>query len=101
MRSEFNKPLPAKLPAIARVLGSSWEADHKYTQRLTLLAALIEGPVSTTKAREELGIGSPAARIFELRKQGYPIKTIWATHYDAWGRPHTGAEYHLMNGARN
>ena len=47
------------------------------TQRQTLHAALLERPVTTLQAREEMSIMSPAPRIFELRQLGFNIVTHW------------------------
>lgn len=60
-----------------------------------LLAALKHHPVSTIEARDSLGISSPAARVLELRKAGWPIETSRATRPDAAGRPHVVALYTL------
>lgn len=60
-----------------------------------LLAALRHHPVCTIEARDSLGISSPAARILELRKAGWPIETSRTTHHDSAGRPHVVALYTL------
>jgi Helix-turn-helix domain len=73
--------------------------DHpKARQCLALLTMLRTGPVTTLAAREVLGIGSPAARILDLRKRGYLIQTQRSKDIDYQGRPHTVAMYVLLGG---
>lgn len=67
----------------------------KATQCAAILAALKHAPLSTFAAREELGIASPAARIYSLRKDGHTITTTMRTVFDAQSRPHTSAVYSL------
>ena len=64
-------------------------------QCAALLALLNATPASTMTIRQELGILSPAARVLDLRKQGYQIETISSTAYDEAGRPHRCATYAL------
>jgi hypothetical protein len=70
-------------------------ATVKATQCAAILKALRIAPLSTFAAREDLGIASPAARVFTLRKAGHPVKTTMRTVFDAQGRPHTSAVYSL------
>lgn len=70
-------------------------ATAKATQCAAVLAALKLAPLSTFAARENLGIASPAARIYSLRKNGHPIKTTMRTVFDAQSRPHNSAVYSL------
>lgn len=70
-------------------------ATAKATQCAAILAALQQAPLSTFAAREDLGIASPAARVFTLRKDGHEIKTTMRTVFDAQSRPHTSAVYTL------
>lgn len=65
------------------------------TQCAALLQALSIAPISTIKARDRLGIASPAARVLDLRKAGYSITTAQCTDFDAQGRPHRSALYRL------
>ena len=58
-------------------------------QRVRLLAALRQGPVSTIKARHELDIFTPAPRIHELRHiEGHKILTVWRTQKTPEGFSH-------------
>ena len=67
-------------------------------QRSRLLAALRNGPVSTIKARHELDIMMPAARIHELRhKDGMEIITQWCKELNPEGGEHRVAYYVLQN----
>lgn len=70
----------------------------KARQCAALLALLKVGPVSTVVARELLGVSHPAARVHDLRKQGFTIQTRRTQAVDAWGRSHTVASYHLLEG---
>lgn len=56
------------------------------------------GPIATSEAREHLACMSPAARIMELRKQGYPIVTTWRHIADSEGVIHRQGVYVLMAG---
>jgi hypothetical protein len=51
------------------------------------------------EARSELEILAPAARIFELRRMGYRIDTIWVTEETETGIPHRVALYVLIGNA--
>lgn len=68
------------------------------TQRQIVLEALKAGPQTTEDLRQKL-VYQPAARVFELKKQGWPITTTTLEHcYDEKGikRPRM-AEYRLQN----
>ncbi len=54
------------------------KAENTTTETLiaTLLAALSACPQTTNDLRFKYGIYAPAARVFELRDQGYEIDTI-------------------------
>lgn len=71
----------------------------KARQCALILDELNQGPVSTLFARDVLGIMSPAARIMELRRQGYLIVTGRALVVDGSGQPHRSAIYSLQRGA--
>jgi hypothetical protein len=70
--------------------GSSTEA-----QRARLLAALKRGPVDTVRAYRVLDILHAPRRVFELRKQGYDIATVWVTRFTEAGEPHRVGQYVL------
>lgn len=58
-----------------------------HTQRLQILAHLKLKPLNTLQLRE-LGFMTPAPRIMELRRMGYPIKTVCKDAYDHCGILH-------------
>lgn len=68
-------------------------------QRERLLDALTKTPITTLKAREDLDVFHPAARIYELRKRGFNIQTHRRTVDTARGTHSKVAEYVLFNGA--
>ena len=70
-------------------------------QRERLLMALIEGPITTYYARENLNICAPAPRVKELREEGHDIYTSFETLPDNAGRLHPrSARYVLLALAR-
>lgn len=73
------------------------EADlSKQAQRQRLLAHLQTGsPLATSWARQYLHVMSPAARILELRREGYRIDTTWRDVPDASGVIHRQGVYVL------
>jgi len=67
--------------------------------RKSILKHLIEHVrLTTLQAREELGVMSPAPRVFELRGIGHKIITHRRYDRDITGRNHYQAEYVLMTG---
>lgn len=67
-------------------------------QRFRLAAALKSlTSISTSQARDELAIMSPAPRIMELRRRGWDIRTdrVWIA--DSLGVPHLQAQYVLVS----
>lgn len=70
------------------------------SQRQALLGHMKQhGRISTIESRECLGISHPAARVMELRRQGFQIETHRIVETDTRGRLHTVAEYRLKGGA--
>lgn len=68
-------------------------------QRRTILDYLQSGNrLTTLHARESLGICHPAARVMELRADGYEIITNIRVGQDITGTRHQVAEYVLLNG---
>jgi hypothetical protein len=71
--------------------------NSAHNQRLKLLDWLFEkNSITTTQARETLDVMSPAPRIFELRKAGYLINTIWESWESEYGIKHRIARYVLL-----
>jgi|WetSurSiteA1Bulk_404760.scaffolds.fasta_scaffold01389_6 hypothetical protein len=65
------------------------------TQREQILDWLRSESITTLQARKELDIMSPAARVLELRKQGYNIMTHWTIEDSGKGQ-HRIARYVLL-----
>ena len=66
-------------------------------QRLKLLDWLLEkNSITTTQARANLDIMSPAARILELKKHGYLINTVPAEWISEHGINHKGVARYVL-----
>ena len=66
-------------------------------QRLKLLDWLLEkNSITTTQARTNLDIMSPAARILELKKHGYLINTVPAEWISEQGINHKGIARYVL-----
>ena len=66
-------------------------------QRLKLLDWLLEkNSITTTQARINLDIMSPAARILELKKHGYLINTVPAEWVSEHGINHKGVARYIL-----
>lgn len=68
-------------------------------QRARLLAWLSERPIDTFTARHELNVAHPAARIQELREQGYNIRTHRRPVLDEHGRKHSAVAMYYLSAA--
>ena len=77
------------------------ENNSAYIQRARIHEALRRRSLTTLEARRELDVMHPAARVMELRKQGYEINTIWTVDLTAEGNPHRVAKYLLRGERRN
>ena len=64
-------------------------------QRARLLAALKRRALTTLQARRELDVLHPAARVMELRDDGYQIVTTWTYDATTEGHLHRVARYQL------
>lgn len=64
-------------------------------QRVRILARLRQGPLNTLRARSELDVMHPAARVMELRAQGHIIETLRTREYSECGQLHCVAHYVL------
>lgn len=70
------------------------------TQRLRLQRAFERFPhISTAEARAGLDILHPAARVQELREEGYEIETLWTVVESEGGSRHRVANYLWKRGA--
>ena len=78
---------------------ASIQDASKASQHRRLLAGLIEAGangVTTIQARRDLNVMQPAARIQELREQGYIIATIRQTIEDDHGRKHHAVARYVL-----
>lgn len=92
MSTKRSRPEAAKNEAMAN------QRSHSNTaaaQRQRMLKALRRGHVSTIYARRNLDILCPAARVLELRRAGYRIKTVWVWDRTDCGKSHRVALYVL------
>jgi len=65
-------------------------------QCIKLLDWLFErGSITSSEARERLDVYYPPARVFELRKAGYQIATIWDNWTSEYNIKHRIARYVL------
>lgn len=67
-------------------------------QRQRIEDALRRGPLSTLRARADLDVMHPAARVMELRRAGRLIVTHWSLEPTDCGRLHRVARYVLLAG---
>lgn len=74
------------------------DSGAKARQRVLILEALRQGPLSTLEARERLGVLHAPGRVLELRKAGFAIETRTSTKFDSEGRPHRVGLYVLSEG---
>lgn len=70
------------------------------TQRDRLLEALKRGDMTTGEIREQLGIGMPATRVFELRAQGEDITTHRVEVRNRFGELARVAQYRYQGKAK-
>lgn len=81
--------------------GSNYPFERAPRQQFRLLRYLREhGSVSTLEARNRLHIMHPAARVLELRRQGYGIVTTWDVLRSADGAEHRIGRYLLQGQGR-
>lgn len=65
-------------------------------QRARLLAALKQRRLTTLEARRQIDVLHPAARVMELRREGFPIETEWTRDVTSEGHLHRVARYELV-----
>lgn len=65
-------------------------------QRVVILAALREGPLTTYEMRKKLDVMNPAQRICELRASGVRIETVRSRQTTEVGRATMMARYILI-----
>lgn len=59
---------------------------------------LANGSATTIELRERCNVMSPAPRVLEMRRLGWPITTVWECAIDAQGNAHRCARYVLQRG---
>jgi hypothetical protein len=67
--------------------------NSKSAQQHRILKALLRQPLTTIEAREKLDILHPCGRVLELRRQGWPIITVWVSFPTDCGRLHRVGKY--------
>lgn len=72
-------------------------SNHAQAQRARILEHLLKAPLTTQEARTLLDVMHPAARVQELREQGYNIFTHLRTIHTEKGRHNKVAEYVLLS----
>ena len=82
-------------------LGTTLRSNDSAAQRRRLLARLQQGALTTIQARRDLDIMMPAARVFELRRAGHEIVTLWTEESTDCGKVHRVALYVLRQRAAN
>lgn len=95
--SANKKAAPRSNGKAAKVYPGNQRSNHNSlaAQRQRILRALRAGPVSTIQARRNLDILCPAARVLELRRAGYRIKTVWVWERTDCGKSHRVGLYVL------
>lgn len=83
------------MPNAAPTVKIDEAANTSAAQRKRLLEVLRCQSISTFDARHKHDVMHPAARIMELRKQGYDIKTERVPELTPEGRAHNVARYFL------
>ena len=79
---------------------SAFNSDNSvFAQRNRILDFVRKRPLDTLTERKELDIMHPAARVMELRKRGFRIKTIAIDRPSNCGKIHRVACYVLGVGA--
>ena len=77
-------------------LGRDGSPSAAAAQRARILAHLQAGrPLSTIQARRELDVLHPGARVFELRRAGWPIAMTWVSEETSAGQRHRVGRYWL------
>lgn len=71
------------------------------TQETRVLEHLAAGKtITAAQAMDQYGIAQLPARIFRLRRRGYPITTVTKTSINRYGEPVHFAEYRLEKSER-
>ena len=86
----------ARLAVFAQILSEHKSISSQSQQQLAV-ALTILGSITTIEARDYLDVMSPAARLLELREQGWGIVSIRVRHVAECGTVHSIANYILKS----
>lgn len=84
-----------RIPVLPQNFNANHTNESAAIQRGRMLAELKQRTLTTLEARRELDVLHPAARVMELRGEGYPIETAWAYDVTSEGYQHRLARYQL------
>ncbi|WP_186141921.1 helix-turn-helix domain-containing protein [Burkholderia gladioli] len=89
------------IPSFLRII-NNWPENTAAHQRARLLETMrLRGGVTTLETMRFLDIVDPRARIAELRKEGYDIRTSWTHQPSECGRQHYVGLYTLSGIGKN
>jgi len=92
-----NKKAAAQTGAAKSNEQNQYSGNDAAAQRGRILLYLREhNSLSTFDARYQIDVMHPAARVMELRKQGFEIYTSWVREETPEGKSHRVGRYHLL-----
>ena len=97
MQNTIKKAATPKSAAQSKTPTPKFTDTGLRAQRDRILIGLrMRGSLSTLEARSEFDVMHPAARVMELREEGYQIHTVWALDTTPEGFQHRVARYHYI-----
>ena len=87
----------ARLAVFAQILSEHRSISNQSQQQRLAIALTILGNITTIEARDYLDVMSPAARLLELREQGWVIVSIRVRQVAECGTVHSIANYILKS----
>ena len=87
----------ARLAVFAQILSEHKSISSQSQQQRLAVALTILGNITTIEARDYLDVMSPAARLLELKGQGWVILSIRVRHVAECGTVHSIANYILKS----
>ncbi len=97
MNQQNKKPLAGGTSGSKKLINKKVYSTNLACQRQRLLNYLNEKfSITVNEARVELSILHCPARVLELRKIGYDIRTIWVDEYDQNGIFHRVGRYYFF-----
>jgi len=97
MQSTIKKAATPKSAAQSKTPTPKFTDTCLRAQRDRILIGLrMRGSLSTLEARSEFDVMHPAARVMELREEGYQIHTVWTRGTTPEGFQHRVARYHYI-----